>query len=107
MTEENKLELDKIIFAIKESLKVDEIYLFGSFAYGSPTQDSDFDIYVVIPDDSLRPIEATRKIRENILPYQKRPVDLLVGRKSSFAKRKMSYSFIEHEVSSKGIKIYG
>jgi predicted nucleotidyltransferase len=26
------------------------IYLFGSYAYGNPTEESDIDIYVVTPD---------------------------------------------------------
>jgi predicted nucleotidyltransferase len=107
MTNEVKAELNTLVEVIKNSLSIDEIYLFGSFAYGNPKSDSDFDIYVVIPDDSIRPIEATQKIRLNILPYQKRPVDLLVGKRSSFMKRKTSTSFIENEVSSKGMKIYG
>ena len=107
MTNEAKTELENIVSAIRKCLNVEEIYLFGSFAYGEPNENSDFDIYVVIPDDSIRPIEATQKIRANILPFQKRPVDLLVGKKSSFSKRKLSYSFIEHEVSAKGVKIFG
>jgi predicted nucleotidyltransferase len=27
------------------------IYLFGSYAYGTPTDESDVDIYVVTPDE--------------------------------------------------------
>jgi predicted nucleotidyltransferase len=27
------------------------IYLFGSYTYGNPTEESDIDIYVVTPDD--------------------------------------------------------
>ena len=27
------------------------IYLFGSYAYGNPTEESDIDIYVVTPDN--------------------------------------------------------
>jgi len=41
-----------------------------------------------------------------ISPFQKRPVDLLVGSKSTFDKRKQVASFIEHEVSNNGIKLY-
>ncbi len=107
MTGEAKSELEKIVSAIKDCLCVEEIYLFGSFAYGEPNSESDFDIYVVLPDDSMRALEATQKIRAKILPYQKRPVDLLVSKRSSFAKRKLSYSFIEHEVSIRGVKLYG
>lgn len=107
MTAEEKIELDRIVCSIKTCLKVEEIYLFGSFAYGKPSAESDFDIYIVIPDDSIRPLEAAQKIRASIVDFQKHPVDLLVSKRSSFMKKKSYYSLIEHEVSSRGIKIYG
>ena len=105
MTLEEKQELDILIDVIKKNIKVKEIYLFGSFAYGKPTKDSDFDIYVVLPDDSIRPVLATQQLRLSIMPYQKRPVDLLVGKTETFEKRKMTQSFIENEVFKKGVRV--
>lgn len=61
-----------------------EIYLFGSYAYGTPLKDSDFDIYVVIPDDSIRPIEAMQKISDAISWKDIRAVDIFVGKESTF-----------------------
>lgn len=101
-----KNELNTLVEVIKNSLKVNEIYLFGSFAYGDATDESDFDIYVVIPDDSVRPLVAMQQLGLAISPYQKRPVDLLVANISSFNKRKNNLSCIENEVSSKGVKLY-
>lgn len=31
-------------------MEADAIYLFGVYAHGTPTEDSNFDIYVVIPN---------------------------------------------------------
>ncbi|MDE5776736.1 MAG: hypothetical protein K2H67_07650, partial [Treponemataceae bacterium] len=75
------------------------------FAYGTPNTQSDFDIYVVIPDGTLRPILETQKLRLAIMPHQKRPVDLLVGNYSNFEKRKKNRALIENEVFTKGVKI--
>lgn len=99
-------ELDAIINVIKQDKTVKEIYLFGSFAYGNPNESSDFDIYVVIADNSERPLAAMQKFGLAIAPFQKRPVDLLVGSNSSFEKRKLITSSIEHEVAQKGVKLY-
>jgi predicted nucleotidyltransferase len=44
-------ELNQIKQIILNTVKTESIYLFGSHAYGAPTADSDFDLYVVIPDD--------------------------------------------------------
>ncbi|MDR1051627.1 MAG: nucleotidyltransferase domain-containing protein [Deltaproteobacteria bacterium] len=38
----------------KSAVDCDKIYLFGSYAYGEPTEDSDLDFYVVVPNDSER-----------------------------------------------------
>ncbi|MBP5706233.1 MAG: nucleotidyltransferase domain-containing protein [Spirochaetales bacterium] len=43
---------------IIQTLLVRQIWLFGSFAYGSPRKDSAYDIYVAIPDNTVRQIEA-------------------------------------------------
>ena len=42
-------ELDLIRDTILKTVPTEAIYLFGSYVYGSPNQDSDFDIYVVNP----------------------------------------------------------
>ncbi len=55
-------ELETIKQAILDTVRANGIYLFGSYASGTPDKDSDFDVYVVIPDDSMRPIEARQKI---------------------------------------------
>jgi uncharacterized protein len=101
-----KKELDTLIEVIKNRMKISEIYLFGSYAYGNPIAESDFDLYVVIPDDSIRPLIAMQQLGLAISPYQKRSVDLLVGSKSSFNKKKDIPSCIENEISRKGIKLY-
>ena len=48
-TFEEKIELVKK--AILKHVPAKYIYLFGSYAYGEPTEDSDIDIYTVIPDE--------------------------------------------------------
>jgi predicted nucleotidyltransferase len=79
-------EIEAITEIIKETVECEKIYLFGSYAYGTPTKDSDLDFYVVIPDDADRPIEVMRKIRRNLRRIdQTIPVDILAGRASRFA----------------------
>ena len=106
MTAKEKEELDVLVDVIKKNIDAEEIYLFGSFAYGTPRENSDFDIYVVIPDNSIRPLIAMQKLNIAISPFQKRPIDLLVSESKNFNKRKNSQSFVESDVFNKGIKLY-
>jgi len=48
MTETVQAELDKLKELIINAIPVEQIYLFGSYAYGTPHKDSDLDLYVVI-----------------------------------------------------------
>lgn len=105
MTDKEKEELDVLVDVIRKNVEAEAIYLFGSFAYGTPREDSDFDIYVVIPDDTIRPLIAMQKLNIAISPFQKRPVDLLVSNLENFNKRK-SMAYIEREVFEKGVRLY-
>lgn len=99
-------ELEIIKQAILDTVNANEIYLFGSYAYGTPSHDSDFDIYVVIPDDSMRPIEAMQKIGGAISREDIRAVDIIVGKESVFNQRKQLPT-IERTISREGVKLYG
>lgn len=67
---------------ILNTVEANLIYLFGSYAYGTPKdKDSDFDIYVGIQDGGIRPIVAMQLIIEALIEFQ-RPVDILVRRAS-------------------------
>jgi predicted nucleotidyltransferase len=50
------------IIAIKDSIlktvgeDCEKIFLFGSYAYGTPKDGSDYDVFVVLKDDTQKPI---------------------------------------------------
>ena len=76
-----------------------KIFLFGSFADGSYTDDSDYDFYIVVKDDS--DIWEVRKQAQRAIRYvQDRPVDIVVGTNSRFEKYGPSPDslFVEGEV---------
>jgi len=99
-------EIKEIQSIIVDAVPTLQIYLFGSHAKGTQQADSDYDFYVVIPDDSIRPLDATRKISMALRSVRKRPIDILVGSESKFNLFKDRYS-IEKEVHNTGVKLYG
>ena len=46
-------ELITIIQAFASNTKIEDAFLYGSWAYGKPKSDSDLDIYLVIPDSDV------------------------------------------------------
>jgi len=99
-------ELDKLKELIINTLLVEQIYLFGSYAYGKPHKDSDVDIFVVLKDEvQMRDIEAAIKIRLAISGHQSMPLDLLVIKKSRYLERKTAPT-LERKIAREGILIY-
>ena len=69
-------------------------------------KDSDFDIYVVIPDDSMRPIEAMQKTGRALSRKDIRAVDVIVGKETVFNQRK-GLPTTERAIARDGVKLYG
>jgi predicted nucleotidyltransferase len=91
--------------AILKNVPAKYIYLFGSYAYGEPTDKSDIDIYTVIPDN----ITSISEIYTNIMVDLSRKkmffVDLLLNRESVFNIRKTE-NILEETICKKGKIIY-
>ena len=99
-------ELDKLKEIIINTLPVDQIYLFGSYAYGTPGKDSDLDLFVVLKDEvQLREIDAAIKIRQAISEHQTMALDLIVIRKTKYLERKTAPT-LERKIAREGILLY-
>ncbi|MHC6204578.1 nucleotidyltransferase domain-containing protein [Breznakiellaceae bacterium SP9] len=100
-------ELELIKNVIVETVPVEQIWLFGSYAYGTPNKESDLDIYVVLKDDApMRPVEAGTEIGLALYEKKSMATDILVLKKERFDYRQGALT-LEHEVASKGVLIYG
>ena len=67
---------DIILKSVKKNI-IKKVYLFGSYAYGEPDEDSDVDLCVVIDNKSDRP-EVQLKIKCVLMDNKIIPSDLLV-----------------------------
>ncbi|GHU65885.1 hypothetical protein FACS189447_05670 [Spirochaetia bacterium] len=100
-------ELEIIKNIIINTVPVEQIWLFGSYAYGTPKEDSDLDIYVVLKDDApMRAVEAGTEIGLALYKKKSMSTDILVLKKERFDYRQGALT-LEHEVASKGVLIYG
>jgi len=100
-------ELDTLKEIIVNTVPVEQIYLFGSYAGGEPHKDSDLDLYVVLNDNvQMRLIDAVTKIRLAIGRKKTMPVDILANTLSRYRERAEGPT-IERTISRSGIRIYG
>ena len=108
MDETVQRELEIIKEGILQTVPDTEaIYLFGSYAYGTPHKDSDLDIYVVVPDDlEGNPLEMNAEILDYLYKKIYMPIDLMVNRASIF-KRRSQGPTLQRTILNKGVRLYG
>ena len=102
-------ELELIKEGVLQTVPAEAIYLFGSYAYGTPHKDSDLDIYVVVPDSiDKNPVEVSGDIYYHLYCNRKMsmPVDIMVSKASVFNRRKLA-STMQRTIAEKGVLIYG
>lgn len=98
-------EIEKLKECIVEQLLPMQIYLFGSYANNTYTNESDLDFYIVVKDDVADIPAETARAYKAIRRVKQRPVDIVLGTRSRFEARKEIPS-VEYEVYRKGILLY-
>jgi len=83
-----------------------KIFLFGSRAYGTPREDSDYDFFVVLDDGADKPITVLQSIYSNLAKNQRYiSVDVLANYQSHFDERS-KLPAIERTIAREGVVLY-
>lgn len=93
---------EKLIFSIMPK----RIYLFGSYAKDTYTDESDYDFYLVVSDNAGNKIALSQKAYKSLRGIRKKPVDIVIGYESVFIEREKEES-LEKIVKKEGILLYG
>lgn len=96
-------DIKSITDKIVELVKPVSIYLFGSYAKGTPTIDSDIDLCIVISD--LEKNIDLGRIRLSLMSYP-HAFDLVSFSEHDFSKQKNIWWSIPSQIEKEGIKIY-
>jgi len=97
-------KITEIVNKIASGYHPEKIILFGSYANGSASNDSDIDIFVIKDSELPRP-ERTILLRKMLFGSQV-PMDLIVYTPSEVEKEKdEKYSFV-YEVLNSGKTVY-
>jgi predicted nucleotidyltransferase len=98
-------KLVEIVERLRQAFQPSAIYLFGSYAYGTPGPASDVDILVIVPASDLHPYDrdalAYKALRG--LGIAK---DVQVYTRQEFEDRAACRSNFEHTVMRKGRLLY-
>ena len=105
--EESKKLILRVAKRIAEQYEPKKIILYGSYAYGEPTQDSDVDLLIIKNTDKRlidRWIEVKKLLRD---VAQSLPVSPLVYTEEEIDERNTMKDFFIAEIFEKGEVLYG
>ena len=84
----------------------DQIWLFGSHAWGQPHDDSDVDLLVVVPHSDETPIRRSQRAHR-CLRGLRMPKDVLVETRQEVDRVKDLKTSLENTILSRGRRLYG
>jgi predicted nucleotidyltransferase len=84
----------------------EQIWLFGSHAWGTPNEDSDVDLMVIVPSSNERPIRRMQRAHRCLrgIGFAK---DVLVNTRSEFDRYRHLTASLSHRIFQQGRKLYG
>lgn len=98
------VEINGIVERIVEAFTPEKIILFGSYAYGNATPDSDVDLLVIM-DTDLPAAERNRTISRLLRP-RRMAMDIVVKNPQEIQKSLHRVDPFIHEVLQKGVVLY-
>jgi len=99
-------DLTNVVQAISLNTQIEDLFLFGSWAYGEPKTGSDLDIYLIIPDNDVDICDLNAEIRYALYKKLSLPLDLMIAKKSVFERRSKALT-LENTIVKQGMRIYG
>ena len=84
----------------------EQVWLFGSYAWGEPTEDSDLDLLMLVLDESQTSIQHLRQARRCLRDIDMSK-DVLIQSAASFDRYKDVRSSLSHKIAEEGLLVYG
>lgn len=97
--------LDQAVKRLVKTYHPLSIYLFGSYAWGNPTDDSDLDLLIVIDHSDQNDFQRA-VAGHHALWGLEIPKDLLVFTQNEFENEAQDVTTLCHKVIKDGIKVY-
>jgi uncharacterized protein len=98
-------KLAEVVRRLAEKFQPDRIYLFGSQARDEATEDSDFDIMVVVPESDL-PSHRRAQQAYSVLWGTGIPVEVLVFTREQFERQSRVVASLAATVAREGRLLY-
>lgn len=105
MAQINETLLKEMTNRLVQTFQPEQVILFGSYAWGTPHEGSDIDLYVIVPESSERPLQRARRALA-CMGDVRVALDVLVRTRAEADKYRHLYASLECQVFEKGRVLY-
>jgi len=98
--------IDTAVERLVSEFKPEQIWLFGSYAWGEPRTESDLDFVVVVPESDDRPLKRMQRAHACLFDIAT-AMDIMVPTKKEFARFRHVKSSLTHKIVNQGKLLYG
>ena len=98
--------LQEIVRRLVDEFHPERIILFGSHVWGTPSQDSDIDLLIVVPASPLPPARRAARAHR-VLRGLGIPKDVLVRTHEEIERYRLVPTSLEAEILERGRTLYG
>ena len=102
----SEAQIQAIVRRIVEGYQPDRIILFGSYAYGTPTEESDLDLLVIKADDSRRKIDRIVDVRTVARNRDNPAMDVFVLNEEELDRVRRNRFLVEYKALQDGRELY-
>ena len=99
-------QIQAVVRRIVDGYAPDRIILFGSYAYGVPTEDSDLDLLIIKQKAEPKRAERAVAIWSILWGMSLPPMDILIRTPAEMAQRAQLYYTVEAQALEKGKILY-
>lgn len=100
-------EIQTLSDLLTSKFDINRILIFGSYASGRPSPESDLDLCITADLKNMRKIDFIRDIRRSIRNQINVPMDILVYDDTEFTQRAAHRNTMEYQILSRGILLNG
>ena len=98
--------LDTATRRLVAEFQPEQVWLYGSHAWGQPHADSDVDLLVVVPDSDESPIRRAQRAHR-CLRGLRMPKDVLVETRQEVDRVRELKTSLENTILTRGRRLYG
>lgn len=98
--------LETVTQRLVAEFQPEQVWLYGSHAWGNPHEDSDVDLLVVVPHSDETPIRRSQRAHR-CLRGLRMPKDVLVETRQEVDRVKGLKTSLENSILSRGRRLYG